>query len=62
MKPILLTTKEVAEILKCSTHHVSKLRRKGCFQGYKVIKSWLYMKDDIENYIKNKEERDSYNE
>ena len=49
----LLTTKEVAEILHCSTHQVLNLRKYGLIRGTRFAKYWMYSEEDINNFILN---------
>lgn len=49
----LLTTKEVADILHCSTHHVAHLRQHGLIRGTRFAKYWMYSEEDIDSFIKN---------
>lgn len=61
MEIILLTTKEVADILHCSTHHVAHLRQQGLIRGTRFAKNWMYSKDDIDCFIKNSLGKDFWN-
>lgn len=47
----LLTTKEVAEKLHCSTHHVGYLRMYGLIRGTRYARNWLYLEEDIDAFI-----------
>ena len=47
----LLTTKEVAEKLHCSTHQVAHLRQHGLIRGTRFAKYWMYSEEDINNFI-----------
>ena len=49
----LLTTKEVAAILHCSTHHVGDLRKYGLLRGTRFAKAWLFDKEDVYDFIEN---------
>ena len=42
------TTAEVAQIMHCSTHYVTALRRKGFLKGTRVGRNWLYYRKDVE--------------
>lgn len=50
MKINLLTTEEAAFVLKCTTHHVTALRKKGEISGYHVSKRWMYPEEEIQKY------------
>ena len=47
----LLETKEVAEILHCSTHHITTLRKSGLLPGTRLGKGWLYSENDIQHFL-----------
>ena len=51
MEVKLLTTKEVAEKLHCSTHQVAHLRQHGLIRGTRFAKYWMYSEEDINNFI-----------
>lgn len=61
MEVKLLTTKEVAEVLHCSTHQVAHLRQHGLIRGTRFAKYWMYSEDDINNFIKNNLGKDFWN-
>ena len=47
------TTKEIAQILHCSTHYVTTLRRTGWLRGTRVGRNWLYDVEALESFINN---------
>ena len=57
----ILTTKEVADILHCSTHQVGYLRKYGILVGTRFGKNWLYEKDDVINFIRQSKGKDYAN-
>ncbi len=48
----ILTSKEVADILKCSTDTVNNLFRSGKIKGFK-INGWRTTLGNVNNYINN---------
>lgn len=50
-KVVLMTQEEVGEYLHCSTHHVTHMRQAGLIKGMKFGKRWLYVKDDIMEFV-----------
>lgn len=48
----LLTTQEVAEMLKCSQHHVATLRQQKQIYGIYIGKKWMYPESEIKNELK----------
>lgn len=57
----IYTTKEVAEVLHCSTHQVSTLRKFGLITGTRFGKNWLYDKNAIISFISACRGKDLYN-
>lgn len=53
MLPNLMTTKEVAQYLHCSTHHVGDLRRAGFIAGTQYGKYWMYTEETIKKFVEN---------
>ncbi len=47
----LLTTKEVADRLKCSTNHVLNLRKAGLLRGTRFAKRWMYAEEEVDAFI-----------
>ena len=50
--PDLLTTTEVASILRCSDRNVEKHCKRGTFRAVKAAKSWRINKEDVLKYAK----------
>ena len=48
--PDLLTTTEVASILRCSDRVVIRHCKRGTFRAVKAAKSWRINKDDVLRY------------
>ena len=46
-----LETKEVAQLLHCSTHYVTTLRKSGLLMGTRYGKRWLYYDSDIQDFL-----------
>ncbi len=57
----ILTVKQVAEILHCSTHQVGYLRKYGLIVGTRFGKYWLFDKDDINDFIRRSRGKDYAN-
>lgn len=57
----LLTTKEVANALGCSTHHVLHLRQHGVITGTRFGKRWMYSEEDINRFISRNNGKDFSN-
>lgn len=57
----ICTTQEVAEILHCSTHQVSSLRKFGLITGTRFGKNWLYDKKGIIEFISTCRGKDFFN-
>lgn len=57
----ILTTKEVAAILRCSTHQVGYLRKYGLLVGTRFGKYWLFEKEEIYDFIRRSKGKDYAN-
>jgi excisionase family DNA binding protein len=49
--PELLTTDEVAEVLRCHPNTVFRWAKAGRLPGVKLFGSWRFRVDDIQNFI-----------
>jgi excisionase family DNA binding protein len=56
-----LTTKQVAEILQCSPHHVGHLRAYGFLEGTRFAKNWLFSEDEVNRFIRESIGKDYWN-
>lgn len=54
----LYTTKQVAELLHISTHHVTHLRQAGLLKGTKYGKCWVYSHEELIRFMKASEGKD----
>ena len=52
----LLTTKEVAQILRKAERTVSQYADFGTIRGFKVGREWRFRRSDVERYLKQQEE------
>ncbi len=57
----IITVKQVAEILHCSTHQVGYLRKYGLIVGTRFGKYWLFDRKEIEEFIRRSRGKDYYN-
>ncbi len=57
----IMTTKQVAEFLHCSTHQVGYLRKYGLLVGTRFGKYWLFEKDEIIDFVKRSKGKDYAN-
>lgn len=57
----LLTTKEVAEKLHCSTHHVGYLRKYGLIRGTRFARNWMFDEEEVNRFIKSSTGKDFWN-
>lgn len=58
---VLLTQRETAEKLRCSSHNVGYMRRSGIIKGIRYGNKWLYRESDIDNFIEHNMGRDFKN-
>jgi excisionase family DNA binding protein len=49
--PRVMTTEEVAELLRTSPSVISRMANSGDLPARKVGKRWLYMRDEIIRYL-----------
>lgn len=52
MAVTLLKQEEVAEILCCNTHQVTKIRNDGLLPGLRFGRRYLYLQEDVDRLIK----------
>ena len=57
----LMTTKEVAEKLHCSTHHIGNLRKHGLLKGTRFARNWLFDEEEVNRFIRVNEGKDFWN-
>ena len=57
----IMTTKQVAEFLHCSTHQVGYLRKYGLLVGTRFGKYWLFEKEEIIDFVRRSKGKDYAN-
>lgn len=57
----LLTTEQVAEKLRCSTHHVAHLRQYGLLEGTRFSRAWMYSENEVNRFIRDSKGKDYWN-
>lgn len=49
--PSMLTQREVANYLHCNEHHITTMRKHGLIIGTRYGKRWMYLEEDIKDFI-----------
>ena len=57
----LITTKEVAKLLRCSTHQIGYLRKYGLIVGTRFGKYWVFDRNEIEDFLERSKGKDYSN-
>lgn len=57
----IMTTKQVAEFLRCSSQQVGYLRKYGLIVGTRFGKYWLFERDEIIDFVKRSKGKDFAN-